>query len=63
MIFITVPVEIRRTYEQFLSAVAELINGELSTEELHESAGVIYDILHDFDSDSSSSRTTLMNKK
>lgn len=59
----TVPVEIRRTYEQFLSAVAELIDGELSTEELHESAGVIYDILHDFDSDSSSSRTTLMNKK
>ncbi|KAL3683377.1 hypothetical protein R1sor_001399 [Riccia sorocarpa] len=42
------PSHIRNQYELFLKAVAELVDGEVSTEELHQSASIVYDVLHDF---------------
>ncbi|GLJ46147.1 hypothetical protein SUGI_0972180 [Cryptomeria japonica] len=48
------PIEVRKTYEEFLTVISEFLDGELSTEELHESAIIIYDILHDYKSDSNS---------
>ncbi|KAH9288103.1 hypothetical protein KI387_032220, partial [Taxus chinensis] len=56
------PTEVRKTYEEFLTAVSELLEGELSTEELHESARIIYDIFHDYEFNSNN-KTALANKK
>ncbi|OAE30033.1 hypothetical protein AXG93_3893s1430 [Marchantia polymorpha subsp. ruderalis] len=43
------PSYIRLKYELFLKAVAELVDGEVSTEELQQSASIVYDALHDFE--------------
>lgn len=45
----TAPSYIRLKYELFLKAVAELVDGEVSTEELQQSASIVYDALHDFE--------------
>lgn len=43
------PSHVRIAYEEFLNAAAELIGGELVSEELHEAATTIYNILCDLD--------------
>lgn len=50
MCFLSVaPAEIRHAYEQFLIAVSDLIDGEVSSDELQQSGSLIYDIVHDLD--------------
>jgi Zn-dependent M16 (insulinase) family peptidase len=44
------PVEIRQTYKEFLNGVSELLDGELSSEELQQSGALVYNILHDLES-------------
>lgn len=46
---VAAPAHVRRTYENFLKAVGELLTGELSTEELHQSASIVFDSLCDLD--------------
>eukprot|EP01018_Ginkgo_biloba_P014054 Gb_18049 [translate_table: standard] len=59
----TAPSDVRQTYEQFLAAVSELMDGDVSTEELHESAADIYNILHDFDDDAAKSNIAYSKNK
>jgi hypothetical protein len=44
------PVEIRQTYKEFLNGISELLDGELSSEELQQSGALVYNILHDLES-------------
>lgn len=49
------PSHVRKTYEEFLGAVAELLGGELHSEELYEAATTVYNILSREPHDSSAS--------
>jgi hypothetical protein len=42
--------EIRQTYKEFLNGIPELLDGELSSEELQQSGTLVYNILHDLES-------------
>ncbi|KAJ0974006.1 hypothetical protein J5N97_015971 [Dioscorea zingiberensis] len=44
--------DVRQTYKQFLGALVELINGEISSEEFHEVAKTFYDFFSGCDTDS-----------
>lgn len=44
------PVEIRQTYKEFLNGISELLDGELSSDELQQSGALVYNILHDLES-------------
>ncbi|KAG0625562.1 hypothetical protein M758_2G065100 [Ceratodon purpureus] len=43
------PAQIRHAYEQYLVAVSELLDGEVSSDELQQSASLIYDVIYDLD--------------
>jgi len=43
------PAQIRHAYEQFLVAISELLDGEISSDELQQSASLIYDVIYDLD--------------
>lgn len=43
------PAQVRHAYEQFLVAVSELLDGEVSSHELQQSASLIYDVIYDLD--------------
>lgn len=45
----TAPAQVRHAYEQFLVAVSELLDGEVSSHELQQSASLIYDVIYDLD--------------
>ena len=46
---IVAPAQIRHAYEQYLVAVSELLDGEVSSDELQQSASLIYDVIYDLD--------------
>jgi len=43
------PVQICHVYEQFLVVVLELLDGEVSSDELQQSTSLIYDVIYDLD--------------
>ena len=53
----------RLEYEKLLHAVAEVVGGELASEDLHQTAEIVFDSLHRLFDDGPPSKTLLLHSK